>query len=374
MARTERALSQLIEATYAAAAEPPAWSELLRQLADFIGASTCHLLLRNPVHSIIESRGVGTSPSEAARYVRDVSANDELLNAVEARRAGRVVLTQDFLSEADIPPMLAYQQWYGPMGLGYFGAAFFGGNTRCQAWLGLARARASGPFPETSRQLLAALMPHLDRAFAITEKLADAHQLSQLALDAIDQLSLGVVFIAESGKVRLANAQASRMAEAGLIRLNGHSLSFVDRRADQRLRDQLAAIRHQAAVGDALPFSLDAGGGYLVHCLPYQGSAAQHDWLSDRLCAAVFIIDTRQDRGDIPEHQLRQAFALTPGEARVLQYLMTGLDVAAIANRLGVSSNAIRYHLKNIYRKVGVNRQSSLVALVSRSLGQLAGM
>ncbi|HUH38886.1 MAG TPA: hypothetical protein VL027_13165, partial [Spongiibacteraceae bacterium] len=135
MARTARALTQLIEATYAAATEPPAWSELLRQLADTIGASTCHLLLRNPVHSIIESRGVGTSPSEAARYVRDVSANDEVLGALEARRADRVVLSQDFLREDDIPPMLAYQQWYGPMGLGYFGAAFFGGNTRCQAWL-----------------------------------------------------------------------------------------------------------------------------------------------------------------------------------------------------------------------------------------------
>lgn len=373
MARAERALSQLIETTYAAAAEPSQWPELMQQLADAIGATTCHLMLRNPERTAMESSGVGVSRADAERYLREVSDYDELLGAVEARRASRIVLTQDFMRLGEMPPMLAYQSWYGPLGLGYFGAVFFGGNSRCQAWLGIGREQRLGAFPEASRQLLAALMPHLDRAFTVTEKLAEAQQLSDLALDTVDQLAMGVVFLTESGRVRLANARARSMAEEGLIRLGSQGLGFASRQADSRLKEQLGAI-YRGEPGEVLPFSLGSTGGPLVYCLPYRGSAPQQDWLRDRLAAAVFIIDTDQRRVAIPERQLQQAFALTAGEVRVLQLLMTGLDVAEIAARLGVGTDAVRYHLKNIYRKVGVSRQSNLVALVSRSLGQLAGM
>lgn len=44
---------------------------------------------------------------------------------------------------------------------------------------------------------------------------------------------------------------------------------------------------------------------------------------------------------------------LTPSEERVLALLMAGLSNKEIANQASVSVNTVKYHLKNIYAKIG---------------------
>ena len=59
---------------------------------------------------------------------------------------------------------------------------------------------------------------------------------------------------------------------------------------------------------------------------------------------------------------------LSEREREVLEQLMSGSRVPAIAKDLFISQNTVRNHLKAIYRKVGVSSQSALIELV-RSLG-----
>ena len=54
----------------------------------------------------------------------------------------------------------------------------------------------------------------------------------------------------------------------------------------------------------------------------------------------------------------------------VLRLLAEGLTYAEIAERLVVSLNTVRFHVKEIYRKLGVNRQAQAVAR-ARELGLL---
>lgn len=53
---------------------------------------------------------------------------------------------------------------------------------------------------------------------------------------------------------------------------------------------------------------------------------------------------------------------LSPAEIKVLTLAKKGLDNAAIAERLGVESRTIRFHLINMYRKTGVASRDSLLA------------
>ena len=54
---------------------------------------------------------------------------------------------------------------------------------------------------------------------------------------------------------------------------------------------------------------------------------------------------------------------LTPKESQLVQCLADGLSYKLAADQLGVSLNTILYHIRNLYKKLGVNSKSEVVAM-----------
>jgi LuxR family maltose regulon positive regulatory protein len=48
---------------------------------------------------------------------------------------------------------------------------------------------------------------------------------------------------------------------------------------------------------------------------------------------------------------------LSPREVEVMELLVTSLSVPEIAEKLIISTNTVRTHIKNIYSKLGVHRR-----------------
>jgi DNA-binding NarL/FixJ family response regulator len=55
-------------------------------------------------------------------------------------------------------------------------------------------------------------------------------------------------------------------------------------------------------------------------------------------------------------------YDLTPHELRLLKFLVQGHNYTTAAAELGVSYNAIKFHMKNIYEKMQVHSKSEAVA------------
>ena len=68
--------------------------------------------------------------------------------------------------------------------------------------------------------------------------------------------------------------------------------------------------------------------------------------------------------------QAEETEVLTDREREVLKLMVEGLNNAEIAERLVVSLNTVRFHVKEVYGKLGVNRQAQAVAR-ARELGLL---
>jgi DNA-binding CsgD family transcriptional regulator len=62
---------------------------------------------------------------------------------------------------------------------------------------------------------------------------------------------------------------------------------------------------------------------------------------------------------------IRGLFDLTATEAKITKKISDGTTIDQIAETMKVSKETIRTHLKNIFSKTGVNRQSQLVALIA---------
>jgi DNA-binding CsgD family transcriptional regulator len=63
---------------------------------------------------------------------------------------------------------------------------------------------------------------------------------------------------------------------------------------------------------------------------------------------------------------------LSPRELVVLEMVSTGLTNAEIADRLGVSVHAIKFHLAAVYRKLGVTNRTEAAIRFVRSTAPAA--
>lgn len=61
-------------------------------------------------------------------------------------------------------------------------------------------------------------------------------------------------------------------------------------------------------------------------------------------------------------------FGLTRAEARVATQLTSGGELDEIAHTLGVSINAVKFHLKSIYAKTGTRHKGEVIALLLNCL------
>jgi DNA-binding CsgD family transcriptional regulator len=69
-----------------------------------------------------------------------------------------------------------------------------------------------------------------------------------------------------------------------------------------------------------------------------------------------------------PIEALRALYGLTDAEARLTCALLEGARLEDYAERVGISMNTARTHLKSVFAKTDTDRQAELMRLLSRSL------
>jgi DNA-binding CsgD family transcriptional regulator len=175
----------------------------------------------------------------------------------------------------------------------------------------------------------------------------------------LDVFPLAVVLLGRDRQVKGMNLPAeSLLQEADAIRLEGRALRAVDPGIDAQLQAVVAERKHPF-VG-RIPRTRSRP---LEICsLPPHGD----DF------ALVFADPARRI---VPScHGLRALYGLTPRESRVVVSLMSDFPAVDAAAELGMSVNTLRRHIKNIFVKLRVRRQSQLVRVVASGISTLVSV
>ena len=77
----------------------------------------------------------------------------------------------------------------------------------------------------------------------------------------------------------------------------------------------------------------------------------------------VLVVDPER-RVQVDPEMVEAALGLTPTESRLAVMVATGYNLRTIAALTRRTEGTVRWHLKQIYRKQGVSRQSDLVRRV----------
>lgn len=172
----------------------------------------------------------------------------------------------------------------------------------------------------------------------------------------LDVLPFAVIMLGSDKLVRGMNAPANALLrEADALRLDGSRVRGVDPAHDAELQN---AITAQCASVLRLPRT-SGKRAVELSIVPLCGD-----------CSAIVISDPARCVAASIE-PLRELYGLTPAEARVVGAVVQGEGGPKTAGELGMSVNTLRRHLKSVFAKLQVERQSELVRVVSQGVASL---
>jgi len=231
------------------------------------------------------------------------------------------------------------------------------------------RAKTSPNFSLSDRALCASFIPHLRRALNIHNLLDRSESISELYAQAISRLSVATLVLDESGSVLRVNPVAqSILASGDGLKLVGGRLEATypsDNRELQRLI-RSAFSEDTLKTAEAMSVTRPSGQvnlGLVVEPIPSM------DWADEKgKPAALVYIRDAASKSLASEVVTKQLFNLTKAETALAMELANGLSLEEAAEILNIRRNTARAHLRSIFSKTGVRRQTELVRILLNSV------
>ncbi len=367
----------LVERIYAAALEPERWPLFLTLLGKAIQADALCIFLRYPeVNDPGQVFTVGVDAALPLVYTHYYFTSAPWDPRAGAVGEGRVVSGEDAIPFEKLEQTEFYKDWMRPNGFRHL----LGANLRDRGGagflnLGALRSQDSVPFGSAERQLCELLVPHLQRAIEIHERVHRIGPDPQAMRHAVDQVSMGVLAVDAMGRVVWANPAAQeilKQADGLIVGPDGVGASDLCETALLRqLILEAAAVQAGDRNGAEGPLSLTRSSGrrplnLLVSPVP----PSIPDPGQVRGVAAIFVSDPDEKR-EAPIDLLRILYGLTPAEAALAALLGAGHTLSEAAQRLGIVPSTARTQLRSIFLKTNTHQQSALVRLLSAGVASL---
>lgn len=293
---------------------------------------------------------------------------------IHMQRAGALHLTGgDVFSDAtvateeEIETLPIYADFFRRVGFGWLMSCVMLPDLDQFVGLSVPRAKAKGPYSRDEMEMLRLFGSHVEQALRISLRISDLQASETALVQALDAMATCVVALDAEGRRVFANRAGAALFGACFRTLDD------GRVAPQMAEEQpryaaLLASAGEAAVQPTAPRTCVLTGAdgarIAVWALPVTRSGQGR--LGARDVAETLLLAMPIERGhEFDPAVVRDIFGLTAGEARLAALIGGGLSVDAAADRLGVAEGTARVVLKNVFRKLGINRQAELVLRMS---------
>ena len=212
------------------------------------------------------------------------------------------------------------------------------------------------------------LLPHLRQYLCARQALADSGALGTSLSAMLDDTQIGILQLNWRGRVVAANDRAKAILREGdALRDERGMLSIRSADEDAVLQGILTRALPgygQQGVGDSMQLAHPGSMQNLtLHVSPVNPREA--DFRSWAVAALVLVTENKNEvETSIDPNVLEEALGLTPTESQVAALLAQGKTVSEIAEAWDRSERTIRWHLMQIFDKLGVSRQAELVRRV----------
>lgn len=354
-----------VQGLYDAVVMPETWPAALHNFARATNSVGCLFFPQNQAEAIVQ---LPVSPDIRDFIQTFVSEgwHHEDIRAIRSwplAVAGKVILTDDDISTAEERKRSAYfQEFHGRWRLPNWGAIAFVANGGLWG-MPLLRSERQGPISKARARMLAATAPHLGRIVELA-KLLDSRRIAD-HLELLHESERAAALLDWRGNVSGLTPAAEAMLGSDLSIRKGR-LTAQEPDSNAALQRLIAAAAANgaadAAAGTVIAISRPRHRPILVRAVPLTG--ALRDVFGQ--ARGLLLFDDLEEKRRPAAELIRGVFGLTLAEARLLAEMASGDAIERAADRLEISTGTARNQLKSAYYKVGVHRQSELVALLSR--------
>ncbi|MFA5938049.1 MAG: helix-turn-helix transcriptional regulator [Sinimarinibacterium sp.] len=367
---------RLLGAIYEGPMESPPWQTAMQLLRDQLKAGHVTLMLRPPSS---DSAGIMINTGPVTRqgvesYETHFFAMDPFVRLPE----DEVVTAEELIGRQWLQSAV-YLEYLKPLDIRHLLGADICTKEGIECRLRITRGHSAAPFSAEDKAVVRFMLPHLKRSIQLHARLDFLECERQLFAGTVNRMLLGMISLAQDGTIIETNQEARRiLAEKDGLWLSGNTLcvdSSQESRDLQRmirsaLSDSTAAFNSENSepgVVEAMSVSRPSGRaklGVLLRTIPL----GQWSESKQRPAVVVFLRDPESNAAQPSQELVRRLFGLTRMEAQLALLLAEGLTLDEAAEQMNVRRNTARTHLRSIFCKTGVTRQTMLVRLLLNSV------
>lgn len=360
----------LIGLIYEAALDHKLWPSAIDRLTDLIGARVGQISTFDVYTRTSATIAPRISPEAISEYDTHWVHQNPRVERGKHVPTGCIFTGDDLIPRESFARTPIHNGFFAPRGLHESIGAKLVGDETGWAVLGLWRHDGAGPFNAVDSDLLASIVPHLQRALKLSQRLTALEMARDASAELLDRLPRAALLVDATCRVMFANRAAETiLADEPALHRGADGILRGSRGAETVCLHRLAAGRGatdgQAVSGAAVRVSRgELRTPLIVMAVPLP---VETNWLQPRRPVAIlFVSDPERDEGaDLSV--LRRDYGLTPMEAAVAVRVLAGKGLKAAAARLGIAPTTARTHLTAVFDKTGTRRQADLVRLLLQS-------
>ena len=229
--------------------------------------------------------------------------------------------------------------------------------------IGVAALRSGHPFTDADRQRAQTLLPDIRRALELRRRAGRLEALD-LGVQLFDR-NPAAILITRQRSIERSNASAlALLADGRPISLASGKLRFEDTRAHAAF-ELISRPDAQAQGNQAFAFVVEGTRGctWIAQLSSIRPASSSSAVGAGNAFAVVAALTPFNSASQTREAMLNGFTDLTPTERTVFAAFVDGQDIAAIAVRLNRSVETVRWHVRNLFTKLGVNSQADLARL-----------
>jgi DNA-binding CsgD family transcriptional regulator len=352
-------IDRIIDEIYEVVVTPEIWLRTLDRITEIAGAEgTLVSATFSDVTRTLTSRPFVLKSKEIR--APEWSGLDERTRRFMQIKEPRFLTDRDAFTQEELEQIPFYRDHLRRIGLGWCAWTNISFPTGDTVEFCIERAGNNGPVPLAAIQKLDRLRPHLARASFLSMRASLSR--ARTSVMSLETVGLPAAILSDKGKLLASNSLFDQSI-LGAVMGNGDILRFKDKSTQTTfallLAETVGGVQSAQLASFILRDNAESRPN-IAHIFPL--NTHERDVFTG--ASALFYVTTLGGQATMPGELLQSLFDLTPAEANIAKLIGEGKTISNVSVGLSIQESTVRVHLKSIFSKTGVKRQSDLVRLV----------
>tara|TARA_R110000823_G_scaffold130015_13_gene257970 strand:- start:15496 stop:16626 length:1131 start_codon:yes stop_codon:yes gene_type:complete len=365
-------LSHLLDLLYRGVEEYALWQEFLERFNELCESRDASLMMVNPgLDTVLYILYTDSRPEISSQYIDGSLRAAAFINEVPCPVPSTIT---ELISEERYLNSVLYREYFQPVGVRHMLVQDIRRTGDFVMRLTVKRSDDQPPFSEREKRIFDLIVPHLRRALTLRSHHYENQYRRTLFEDTINRMQVGYILLDSKRRIVELNevAQAFLEDRVGLASSRGF-LRLADDARSEEFDSLLAALINEEdtclPVDRTLGCRIDNELGEPLLNLAMRPIRKIQQIVHGPV-VLLYLCDFSPEPRLIEADLLREIFGFTRSEAKLAALLAMGESSADAAEKLYVSINTVRTHLRGIYQKVGTHKQYKLVSILNRSVAR----